>query len=235
MNPLEGQPLSYLIGPENAPAVSGRVVEVPNDTGTLSHGGPMIAYCNLFDDGYSDQDAATRAFYGPYLHTSDTAQEYGEGQIDPKGAGFERNLIDQFTRCKAKGFEYIEIDNPDAYRLKDVLRAINIAYLHGLKVIAKNPGLGCDGDPADTIVSHSNVYGIIVEKGAGSATSMNAMRWKASRLTLPVWFVFFGSGYARGKAIANEIRAHKLPNMGVTYSSRGEYGNVIDLCVPNIF
>ena len=228
-NPLAGLPLHYLIGTD-FPGIGkdGEIVESSYDVTNPRPHGFSIAYTNLFDEKNTGK-------YGPYLHTSDTAKDYGEGQPDPKGSGFERNIIDQLTRRKAQGFEYIEQDNPDAYGINDVLRAINIAVLHDLKVVAKNVGLGCDGDDADPVVSHTNVYGIIVEKGAGSASSMDAMRRKAKRPLLPVWFVFFARGYARGVAIANEIKENKFQNMGVTYSNRGEYGNSLDLIVPNAF
>jgi hypothetical protein len=228
-NPLAGLPLKYLIGTD-FPGIGkdGEIVESSYDVTNPRPHGYSIAYCNLFDEKNSGK-------YGPYLHTSDTAKDYGEGQPDPNGPGFEKNLTDQLTRRKSQGFGYVELDNPDAYSLNAVLRAVNIAVLHDLKVIAKNVGLGCNGDPADTIVSHTNVYGIIVEKGAGSASSMEAMRRKAQRPLLPVGFVFFGNGYSRGKAIANEIKAKKFANMGCTFSNRGEYGNALDLCVPNVF
>ena len=82
--------------------------------------GIAIAYCNLFDEENTGK-------YGPYLHTSDTAEQYGEGQIDPKGPGWEKNLRQQFQRRKRQGFSYIELDNPDAYSVEDVLGAIDLA------------------------------------------------------------------------------------------------------------
>src|SRR3981081_890208 len=78
-----------------------------------------------------------RAEYAPYLKTSDTAEDYGEGQIDPRGPGWRRNLTEQFERRKKQGFEYVELDNPDAYAVADVVSAVDLAASHGLKVIAK--------------------------------------------------------------------------------------------------
>ena len=101
--------------------------------------GVSIAYCNLFDEHNTGH-------YGPYLHSSDTAAEYNEGQIDPRGPGWEKNLREQFERRRNQGFEYIELDNPDAYSIKDVIGAIDLAASYGLKVIAKNPGL-MEGGP----------------------------------------------------------------------------------------
>jgi hypothetical protein len=183
--------------------------------------GISIAYGNLFDE------LNTRR-YGPYLRSSDTAAQYNEGQIDPRGPGWEKNLREQFERRKKQGFTYIELDNPDAYKIKDVIGAIELAATYGLKVIAKNPGLMEGG--AASYVAHPNVYGIIVEKGAGNAADMDALRKKAGKPDLPVWFVAFGSGRGWANSVASSAKQYR--NMGVTYSSAGEYGNVIDILTP---
>jgi hypothetical protein len=217
-NPLEGKLLRYLIGTEGP--VSGShdtVIEVAYDVGRPPAKGLAIAYCNLFDEENTGK-------YAPYLHTSDTAEQYSEGQIDPKGPGWEKNLREQFERGKRQGFTYIELDNPDAYAVEDVLGAIDLAATYGLRVIAKNPGL-MDGDTTP-YVAHPNVFGIIVEKDAG----MDALRNKAGKPTLPVWFVAFGDGRTWADEIATAAADHK--NMGVTYSSHGEYGNAIDVLRP---
>ena len=135
MDALEGKPLRYLIGTEaSGPGRDDEVTEVSYSTTQPARRGISIAYCNLFDEHNTGR-------YGPYLHTSDTAAEYNEGQIDPRGPGWEKNLREQFERRKKQGFEYIELDNPDAYSIKDVIGAIDLAASYGLKVIAKNPGL----------------------------------------------------------------------------------------------
>lgn len=222
---LEGKQLRYLIGgfvydftqPND-------IVEVGYDSAGIHppHSyNPTIAYCNLFDEHNTGQ-------YGPYLHNSDTAAEYNEGQIDPNGLGWHLNLSDQFKRRKAQGFTFVELDNPDAYEWKDIKDAILYAKSYGLKVIAKNPGL--TPDPL-AYISHSNVFGIIVERDAGDVQSMHNLRIKAGKPTLPIWFVSFGSGRAWANSIANN--AVGLPNIGVTYSSQGEYGNSIDILKPN--
>jgi hypothetical protein len=154
---LEGKPLRYLIGTEaSGPGRDDVVTEVSYDTDQPAIHGISIAYCNLFDEHNTGH-------YGPYLHSSDTAAEYNEGQIDPRGPGWEKNLREQFERRKHHGFEYVELDNSDAYSIEDVIGAIDLAASYGLKVIAKNPG---------------------------------------------------------------------YRNMGVTYSSAGEYGNAIDILPP---
>ena len=221
INPLAGKQLRYLIGTDSSG--SGRddeVTEVSYNAGPVKHG-ISIAYCNLFDERNTRQ-------YGPYLRTSDTAAQYNEGQIDPRGPGWEKNLREQFERRRKQGFEYIELDNPDAYSAKDVIGAIDLAASYGLKVIAKNPGLV---PGATAYVAHPNVYGIIVEKGAGGATDMDALRRKAGKPNLPVWFVAFGGGRGWAGSVASSAKSYR--NMGVTYSSAGEYGNAIDVLQPS--
>jgi hypothetical protein len=220
-NPLEGKQLRYLIGTGSAGAGrDNEVTMVSYSTSAPVRHGISIAYCNLFDEHNSGK-------YGPYLRTSDTAKQYNEGQIDPRGPGWEKNLREQYERRKRQGFEYIELDNPDAYSIKDVIGAIELAESYGLKVIAKNPGLM---KGAVDYVAHRNVYGIIVEKGAGGADGMEALRKKAGKPNLPVWFVAFGSGKGWAGNVASAAKQYR--NMGVTYSSAGEYGNAIDILPP---
>ena len=220
-NPLAGKPLRYLIGTDAAGA--GRDDEVTmvsyNATAPVKRG-VSIAYGNLFDEKNTGR-------YGPYLHTSDTAAQYGEGQVDPRGPGWEKNLREQFERRKRQGFEYIELDNPDAYSAKDVISAIDLAATYGLKVIAKNPLLV---NGAVAYVAHPNVVAAIVEKGAGNPAQMEALRKKAGKPNLPVWFVAFGSGRGWANTVASS--AKQFRHMGVTYSSAGEYGNSIDVLSP---
>jgi hypothetical protein len=219
-NELAGKPLRYLIGGSAGAGHDNEVTMVSYSTSAPVKHGISIAYGNLFDEHNTGR-------YGPYLHTSDTAAQYGEGQIDPKGPGWEKNLREQYERRKQQGFKYIELDNPDAYKIKDVIGAIDLAATYGLKVIAKNPGIT---DDAVRYVAHANVAGIIVEKGAGNAAEMDALRRKAGKPDLPVWFVSFGSGRGWGQGVANSAKSYR--NMGVTHSSAGEYGNSIDLLTP---
>ena len=224
-NQLIGKPLRYLIGTEGSGLARDEDVTVVSyNTTQPAKRGISIAYCNLFDEKNTGR-------YGPYLHTSDTAQQYNEGQIDPRGPGWERNLREQFERRKRQGFEYIELDNPDAYSIKDVIGAIELAASYGLKVIAKNPGLMEAGSAAaSAYVGHPNVYGIIVEKGAGNPSGMDTLRRRAAKPNLPVWFVAFGSGRSWAGSVGDAAKHYR--NMGVTYSSAGEYGNAIDILPP---
>jgi hypothetical protein len=221
-NVLTGRPLRYLIGASTSgPGRDDEVTVVSYSATEPVRRGTSIAYCNLFDENNTGR-------FGPYLKTSDTAKQYNEGQIDPTGPGWEKNLREQFERRKRQGFEYIELDNPDAYSVKDVIGAIDLAATYGLKVIAKNPILMERG--AASYVAHPNVHGVIVEKGAGNPDDMDALRRKAGKPALPVWFVAFGSGRAWAGNIASSAKRYR--NMGVTYSSAGEYGNAIDILPP---
>lgn len=222
-NRLAGKQLRYLIGTDSGARIGDDdIVEVSYDTSRPARHGISIAYCNLFDERNTGR-------YGPYLKSSDTAKEYNEGQIDPHGPGWEKNLREQFALRKQQGFEYIELDNPDAYSVRDVVGAIDLAASYGLKVIAKNPMLLESG--AATYVAHPNVYGIIVERGAGGAVELEALRRKAGKPHLPTWFVSFGSGRKWANGVASKAKHYK--NMGVTYSSAGEYGNSIDVLAPS--
>jgi len=217
-NPLGGLRLRYLIGTDNpGSGKEGYVTEVGYDVKAPVQIGPSIKYGNLFDETNSGK-------LGPYLQTSDTAAEYKEGQIDPRGPGWNKNLREQFERAKRQGFRYIELDNPDAYSSMDVVNAVAIAADFQLGVIAKNPLL-VEGDQL-AYVGHQNIFGIIVERGAGGPQAMHDLRIRAMKTDLPVWFVFFGRS---DRAARNTAKAVNYKNMYVTHSYVGEYGNAVDI------
>ena len=219
---LTGKPLRYMIGaPSAEPGRDDAVTVVPYDSKPVKRG-VSIGYCNLFDETNSGA-------YGPYLQASDTAAQYNEGQIDPLGPGWTKNLHEQFQRRRKQGFEYVELDNADAYAIKDVIGAIDLASSYGLKVIAKNP-LRLQRAAAASYVAHPNVYGVIVERGAGSPDDMDALRREAGKPDLPVWFVAFGSGRKWADKVGGTAKHYR--GMGVTYSSDGEYGNATDTLPP---
>jgi len=218
-NPLAGLALDYLIGAENVRARRGRIAEVPYNA--PHPGGLAIGYCNLFDETNSGQ-------FGPYLKTSDTAKQYNEGQIDPEGDGWARNLAVQFNLRRSQGFEYIELDNPDAYYVGDVSAAVAMAGRYGLKVIAKNPAI-MDGDCTQYV---KMCHGIIVERDCGTAKVYDNIRRRISKPTMPVWFVYHGAGKLAAKKMENAIRAGDFKNMSVTYSAKGEYGDSWDILLP---
>lgn len=174
------KPLRYLIGIDNPKGTLDTITEVSYDSSKPTIG-QSIAYCNLFDEKNSGT-------YGPYLHNSDTASEYNEGQVDPAGPGWTRNLRDQFTNRRRQGFEFIELDNPDSYKWPAVRDAIQMASEYGLKVIAKNAAL-CDNPVS--YLSHPNIYGLIVEQGAGNFIKNDNLRKQAGKPSLPMWFVSF--------------------------------------------
>jgi hypothetical protein len=226
-NPLAGKPLRYRIGTdEQSDGSPEEVIEVSYNSTVKPRYGIAIKYGNLFDE----QNAG---IYGPYLGTSDTAAEYNEGQIDPRGSGWLKNLRGQFERAKRQGFEYIELDNPDAYSVREVVGAVDEAARFGLKVIAKNPML-LEGDPLPYL-AHPNIHAIIVEKGAGAPPEMEKLRRAAGVPRLPVWFVFCGEdGMSRARQAAAQIKDAGYPNMSVTFdSARDEYGGTIeDVLLP---
>jgi hypothetical protein len=222
---LGGMPMDYLIGNSNPQTgMAGRITVVAYDINRVPAHGIGVGYCNLFEE------AGRTGKYGPYLNDSDTARDYNEGQIDPKGTGWMRNLADQFRRRQKSGFKYIELDNPDAYKTQDVNMAVSMASEYGLGVLAKNPHL-CEPDPV-SYLAHQNIYGAIVERGAGTARDMEHLRKEANRPNLPVWFVFHGSGHQIADETARIIRSAGYKNMGVTFSRKGEYGTSQDVLLP---
>jgi len=75
---------------------------------------------------------------------------------------------------------------------------------------------------------HTATCRIIVEKDAGSGRDGRASP-QCRQTALPVWFVAFG-GARPGDKTAQA--AGKYRNMGVTYSTKGEYANATDVLVP---
>lgn len=225
---LIGKPLRYLIGADgNPPGADGVVTEVGYDAVKLPRG-IGIKYGNLLDE-------KNKGKYGPYLRATGTAAQYQEGLIDPKGAGWLRNIDDQIARAKAQGFQYIEWDNPDSYAIKDVLGAIVRSAAAGLRVIAKNAMLIDGRGTTAQYLAHPNVFGCIVEKDAGKPASMNDFRVAAGKPHLPVWFVAFGDGRSWANSIASRIAVDPktLGDMGVTYCDVGEYRIAKDVYVPH--
>jgi hypothetical protein len=202
-NPLEGKPLRYLIGADApGPGRDGEVIECGYNVVRPAANGIAVKYCNLFDEENTGR-------FGPYLQTSETAAQYHEGQIDPRGP-------------------VVELDNPDAYDVNDVLGAVDLAASYGLTVVAKNPLL-IEDDPTPYVV-HRSVAGVIVERGAGNPPDMDALRKRAGKPALPVWFVAFGGG--KRWATDTAKAAARFRNMGVTWSAAGEYGDAIDIHLP---
>ena len=224
-SPLAGLPLDYLIGADGPQSGKGDLItETPYGVRPAAGGGCSIAYCNL------RREEGEPAEYGPYLPHDDIYHQYHEGRPDPAGHGFERNILEQLDRCKELGHTLVEQDNPDSYPLYAVLRGLDLAQQRGLGVVAKNPGLLKDG--ALDYVAHQNVFGIIVEKDCGSPQEMEALRRRANKPDLPVWFVSFGDGRSWAREAAQDIQVAGYANMGVTYSGSGEYGNSEDVLPP---
>lgn len=222
VSPLRGKPLRYLIGAGgDREGQIGEITEVSYRATRPPLYGIGIKYGNLFDEHNTGE-------YGPYLNNSDTAKEYGEGQIDHRGPGWRRNIDDQLARARDQGFELIEWDNADSYPIEAVLDAVNRAADFGLQVVAKNPLLLEEG--AVDYLRNRNVVGAIVERDADATpTKMHTLRLRAGRPALPVWFVAFGGGSEWAEAIKSDARRYR---MGVTLSTAGEYRNSVDVVKP---
>lgn len=225
--------LRYMIGLDYYSGQANCIVEVGYDQTELpKHGLEFWKYGNLFNEKFSKQTALARAYFGPYLHDSDTADQYNEGQINPNGKGWHRNLDMQIDKAKRDGFKYIELDNPDAYHAQDVVAAIDYVATAGLLVIAKNPHL-VEGDNL-RYLAHPAVVACVVEKGAGTTDGMEAMRRNARKALLPIFFV----SHVRDRGLqwvedrAKIIEAKRYLNMGASYSPIGEYCTSVDYATP---
>lgn len=220
---MMAMPLRYLIEVEDELAgVEGEIIEVGYD-GPRPKAGGAVRYANLLDQ-------TNTAKYGPYLVGTDTAAEYNERVVDPKGVGWTKLLLDQCTSAKTAGFDTIEWDNPDSYTQAAVLSAVDFATDHGLKVLAKNP-LICDWD-AVPYVKRPAVVGIVVEEDDDATPAVyDDLRKAAGKPELPVWFVAFKDGKDDGTAWAQATakEAAKYSNMSVTMSPDGEYTSSVDV------
>jgi len=214
---LKGKRLRYLIGADGPfPGKDDEVTAVPYRNAPAK-AGVSIGYCNLFDE-----DGTGR--FGPYLPQTDTAIQYRELVPDPKGPGFEKNLREQFARRKKQGFEYVELDNPDAFEVKDILRAIDLAETYSLRVIAKNAAL-----LDDPLLYLGRCHAVIIEKGAGAPGEMNRMRRDVGQPNMPCWFVSFGSGAMWAQQVKLATMRADYRNMFVSFSRKGEYGSSDDV------
>lgn len=220
MNELAGKEFRYLIGTDEPGFGADTAITVVGyDVHKPMAQGISVGYCNLFDEKNSGR-------YTPYLHTSDTASQYDEGQIDPNGQGWVHNLTEQFERRRGRGFKYIELDNPDAYDIEDVSGAIDRAATYGLSVLAKNPILT---GYAKRYLEHPNIVGAIVEKDCGAPGQMDNYRKLAGKPELPIWFVAFGNGRKWIYDMSDICYQKQYLQMSCYFSTKGEYGNSIPL------
>src|SRR5262245_32497340 len=189
-SPIAGLPLRYLIGGASPPpGENGAVVMVPYGSPRAPIG-LTAGYCNLFDETNTYDPATNSGLFRPYRRPTATAAEYGEGVPSQEGDGFRRNVVAQLDLRGIQGITIVELDNPDAYPVHDVMMAIDWAQSRGINVLAKNPGLrNLWGESFDQVVAHPNVIGMIVEHGAGIGESMNELRRAAGKPELPVRFV----------------------------------------------
>lgn len=203
--PFFGRPLVYVTGAPNPVKHPGAVVIGPKGLDVIGERTFKVAHCDLL---------CSRVPGGP------------EAWLE--------NLCVQFDHARGLGYDYVELKNSDHFGIDDVVKAINVAADYRLKVIAKNPArVGPrESNAAITYVAHPNVFGMIVERNAGSPEQMNVLRAKAGKGgAIPVWFIFDGSLGAN--QCAQQILAGKFRGMGVTYSAKpGAYENSVALLTP---
>lgn len=219
MNPDLHGPFRYLIAVDDQiEGKEGEIFEMGLH-GVRPKRGKFFLYKNLLvQEDFSK--------YGPYVASSDTAAEYGERVLDTNGAGWQAWLRIQCEDAVRKGAIGIEWDNPDSYRLIDVMWAITYASInYKLQVIGKNP-LICDWDPV-LYIRHPAVTAVVVEKGCGNPKDMDDLRRKCGKPNLLVVFVAFEGGKAWIHETA--LLASKYSNMWCTYSPRGEYETAEDV------
>lgn len=134
------------------------------------------------------------------------------------------SIIGQLTRVAGLSFKFAELDNADAYSIGDVQKMTTLAHSYGLGVIAKNPVL--TNGPLQ-FIAHPNVFGVIVERGAGAPATYDYLRSRARKDGLiPVWFVFDGPDGAQ--QCADQITLGGFKGMGVTYSTDNGVNAYID-------
>jgi len=74
---------------------------------------------------------------------------------------------------------------------------------------------------------------MIVEKDDDvTPVKMDALRRKAGKPDIPVWFVAFGKGRKWADSMA--VGATRYAGMSVTWSSAGEYANALDVASPTV-
>lgn len=161
--------------------------------------------------------------------------EDGAGGTDPAAPGWSRNLTAQFVRAAADGYYFAELDNAGAYSVGTVQGVITMAHGYGISIVAKNPKLvGGSAGGALQIVSHQNVAGIVVERGAGMPAEYAAWRTQARKDgLLPIWFVFAGPEGAQ--QCAAQIQFGEYKGMGVSYSSdKNSYADSHTVLTPYV-
>jgi lysozyme family protein len=213
--------LRYLIGKDADPGTDDSTTVIGYEATKPPFNG--VKYVNLRDEFDTGK-------YGPYLPSDDIDDQYNEPAPDPAGKGFWDNLRQQLDRAKSQGFTSVELDNCDTYTASVTLLVYNDAAERSLTVWAKNPAI-VSGN-RDAILAHSAVVGVIVEKDCGSPSTYDAMRKAAGKPDLPIRFVSYGNGKQWAQQTAGTIQAGDYRNMGVTYSSDGEYGSSEDVLLP---
>lgn len=133
--------------------------------------------------------------------------------------------FDAIARAQATGFPLGEMDGtrPLTWGLGETMEFFTQAFTHGLGVIVRNPMLYA---APRLIMSHPNVLGVVVDRGAGNSADHAVIRDIVHRGgLLPVWFVFDGPDGA--EACADSIRTGALRGMSVYTVARGRLQTVL--------
>lgn len=221
-------PLRYLIGADAARIAGSadHLTMLPYDTTARPGGGGIyMLYGNLLDELYDERR------YPPYAKQGQTAEEWHEGQISPSGAGWHRNLDDQFAKAKRLNVAAIELDNADSYHMPDILDALDRARAAGCLVVAKNPLLVEENNTR--YLEHPSIIGAICEAGSGTCDGMQALRLQADKPTLPVWWVGNAGDRPWCRKRRDAIITRNYLEMGVTWCpSPEDYSQSVDILMP---
>ncbi len=143
-----------------------------------------------------------------------------------------KDIPDQLAQALADGFALVELGVPGNARLGDFMMMLTHIHGLGLGVIARN-ALTSVG--AFQYLVHPNVFGCVVERGAGEPTPYDYMRRQARKDGLmPVWFVFDGPSGA--DQCADEISKYDLKGMGVSFGAglHGRYDDSHSVLTPRV-
>lgn len=146
------------------------------------------------------------------------------GSVTPINAENAQDF-DSIARAQATGFSLGEMDgvHPLTWGLGETMEFFTQAFCHGLGVIVRNPMLY---KAPRSVMSHPNVVGAIVERGAGNPADHLTVRDIVHREgLLPVWFVFDGLDGA--EQCADQVRRAGTRGMSVYTVVRGKIHTVL--------
>jgi len=211
---LYGLPLRYLINrdiEDEWEAKDDEVIVVGPDHIRKTKRGISVKYCTLYKDGKALDPGTDQKKYTP-----ETSIYY-------------KNLHDQFGITQKYGFKLIVLDNLNDPTFNEfcVRRAVDLAFVYKLGVILKNPQLSFN---ALDLLKHPDVFGMIIDR-AGTPATMDKLRRDAGKPLLPIWYIGSGEREALDNIAIDAVHYHHI---GVSFSSKGEYQNSIDILRPKV-